>query len=103
MRLFRKRVSAPPDAFAPRMADAGQDVNEPQPQECLLQHAVGGHERCPGEECPFFERGECRLGELRVDIDTNPQLARFLLDLRARLAAREGWQPFRRLGRPGRR
>jgi hypothetical protein len=75
-------------------------MNTPHPQECLLQHAVGGHERCPGEECPFFERGECRLGELRVDIDTNPQLAGFLLDLRARLAGREGWQPFRRLGRP---
>ena len=75
----------------------------PEPRECLLQRAVDGHERCPGAACPFFEDGECRLEELRVDIDTNPQLARFLLDLRARLAGREGWQPYRRLGTQVRR
>jgi hypothetical protein len=75
----------------------------PDPRECLLRHALDGHERCPGAECPFFEHGACRLGELRADIDTNPQLARFLLDLRARLAGREGWQPYRRLGTQVRR
>lgn len=69
-----------------------------EPRECLLQRALDGHERCPGPDCPFFDDGECRLQELRADIDTNPQLAGFLLDLRARLAAREGWQPYRRLG-----
>jgi len=72
-------------------------------RECLLQRALDGHERCPGPDCPFFDDGECRLQELRADIDTNPQLARFLLDLRGRLAAREGWQPYRRLGTPVRR
>ena len=72
-------------------------------RECLLHRALDGHERCPGPTCPFFEDGECRLHELRADIDTNPQLARFLLDLRARLAAREGWQPLRRLGTQVRR
>ena len=39
----------------------------------------------------------------RPDINANPELARFLLDLRARLAPRDGWQPFRRLGKPVRR
>ena len=73
------------------------------PGECLLQRALDGHERCPGAECPFFEDGACRLQELRADIDTNPQLASFLLDLRARLAGREGWQPYRRLGARPRR
>ena len=39
-------------------------------------------------------------GDLKADLDTNPQLARFLLDLRAGLSSQEGWQPFRRMGRP---
>lgn len=75
----------------------------PEPDECLLQDAMDAHERCPGAECPFFEDGECRLRDLKADLDTNPQLARFLLDLRARLSTQEGWQPFRRVGRPVRR
>lgn len=74
-----------------------------EPQECLLQHALDAHERCPGADCPFFEDGECRLRDLKADLDTNPQLARFLLDLRARLSSQEGWQPFRRIGPPVRR
>lgn len=74
-----------------------------EPQECLLHRSLDGYERCPGAECPFFEDGACRLQDLRADIDTNPQLARFLLDLRARVAAPDGWQPFRRLGKPARR
>jgi hypothetical protein len=74
-----------------------------KPRACLLHRALDGHERCPGSACPFFEGGACRLEELRVDIDTNPQLARFLLDLRARLAGRAGWQPYRRLGTQVRR
>ena len=70
----------------------------PEPSECLLQHALDGYERCPGADCPFFDDGGCQLQELKADIDTNPQLTRFLLDLRARLGGPEGWQPFRRLG-----
>lgn len=66
--------------------------------DCLLQQALDGYERCPGSDCPFFEDGACRLQELKADIATNPQLARFLLDLRGHLARRDGWQPFRRLG-----
>lgn len=71
-----------------------------EPQECLLQRALDAHERCPGADCPFFDDGECRLQDLKADIDTNPQAARFLLDLRARLSSQGGWQPFRRIGRP---
>lgn len=74
-----------------------------EPRECLLQRALDGHEHCPGAACPFFEEDVCRLQELRADLDTNPQLARFLLDLRARLAGQDGWQPYRRLGKPARR
>jgi hypothetical protein len=74
-----------------------------KPHECLLQRALDGYERCPGSDCPFFKEGECGLQELKADIDTNPQLARFLLDLRAQLAGREGWQPYRRLGTQVRR
>ena len=72
----------------------------PEPRECLLQRALGGYERCPGTDCPLFEDGACGLHDLRTDTDTNPELARFLLDVRARLAPQEGWRPFRRLGRP---
>lgn len=75
----------------------------PESGECLLQGALDRHERCPGSTCPFFEDGECRLQELKADIDTNPQLAAFLLDLRARLAGHEGWQPFQRLSTQARR
>jgi hypothetical protein len=66
--------------------------------DCLLQQAVDGHERCPGDACPFWADGRCRLGDLRADIATNPQLARFLLDLRARLMGGEDWRIFRRVG-----
>jgi hypothetical protein len=74
-----------------------------EPGDCLLQRALDGYERCPGSDCPFFADGTCRLRELKADIATNPQLARFLLDLRGRLARRDGWQPFRRLGTQVRR
>ena len=72
----------------------------PESRECLLQHVLDGYERCPGSACPFYEDGACRLQELQPDIDTNPELARFLLDLRARLAPQDGWRPFGRLGKP---
>ena len=72
----------------------------PEPHECLLQRALDGYERCPGSACPFYDGGECRLQELQPDIDTNPGLARFLLEMRARLAPQDGWRPFRRLGKP---
>ena len=65
--------------------------------DCLLQQALDGHERCPGDTCPFWTNGRCRLGDLRADIETNPDLARFFLDLRARFMDGEGWRVFRRV------
>ena len=65
--------------------------------DCLLQQALGGHERCPGDACPFWSDGRCRLGDLRADIETTPELARLLLDLRAGLMDGEGWRVFRRV------
>jgi hypothetical protein len=37
------------------------------------------------------------MGDLRADIDTNPQLARLLLDLRAQMMGSDGWRLFRRV------
>jgi hypothetical protein len=68
--------------------------------DCLLQRALDGYERCPGDVCPFWTEQRCRLGDLRADIDTNPELARLFLDLRARLMGGDSWRMFRRVG-PG--
>ena len=65
--------------------------------ECLLSRAVDGYERCPGAGCPFWRNGRCQMGDLRADIDTNPQLARLLLDLRAQMMGSDGWRLFRRV------
>jgi len=67
-------------------------------RECLLAHAVDSHERCPGGTCPFWKQGRCRLDHIRADLDTSPELATFLLGLRARMMPGEGWRPLRRVG-----
>lgn len=64
---------------------------------CLLQTAVGRHERCPGEACPYWQDGGCPLEQMRADIETNPELAGFLLDLRAQIMGGGVWRPFRRV------
>ena len=80
------------------------EPNTIAPAECLLQHALDGHERCPGEGCPYWSNGGCQIEQLlRADINTNPELAGFLLDLRAQLMDGGQWRPFRRVGTPGRR
>jgi len=38
--------------------------------ECTIEKAIGNSEQCPGEACPFWERGSCLLtrrlgGELK--------------------------------------
>jgi hypothetical protein len=76
---------------------------EPQPQHCTLQDAVGRHERCPGDSCPFWAGEGCALDGVRADIETNPELAGYLLDLRASAAGVTGWSPFRWLPRSGTR
>jgi hypothetical protein len=63
------------------------------PKLCSLQIAVGHVEACPGEPCPFWEGGGAvvdpgcaveRLG-LTAELDSRPDLAAYLLELRARL------------------
>ena len=44
---------------------------------CLMQTAVGRHECCPGEACPYWQDGGCPLEQLRADIETNPELQGF--------------------------
>jgi hypothetical protein len=72
---------------------------EPPPHTCTLQDAVGRHERCPGTSCPFWAAEGCALDGVRADIETNPELAGYLLDLRASAAGVKGWGPFRLLPR----
>lgn len=71
-------------------------------RNCALQDAVGRHERCPGQTCPFWGGKGCALDGVRVDIETNPELAGYLLDLRASAAGVKGWDPFRLLPRADR-
>ena len=64
---------------------------------CMLQRALDHVERCPGEACPFWKDEGCALSDIRPEIESNPELAHYLLDLRA--AEVEGWSPFRRAPR----
>jgi hypothetical protein len=75
-------------------------VLDPEPENCTLQDAVGRHERCPGDSCPFWADRGCALDGVRADIETNPELAGYLLDLRAKAAGVKGWDPFRMLPQP---
>lgn len=63
---------------------------EPEPHTCTLQVAVGRRERCPGASCPFWAAQGCALDGVRADIETNPELAGYLLDLRATAAGVKG-------------
>jgi hypothetical protein len=69
----------------------GTDQND----SCVLQHAVGRHERCVGEKCPFWIAEGCAIESVRSDVETTPELANYLLEPRGRLAERSGWSPFR--------
>jgi len=55
-----------------------------RPVTCHLLAAVDILERCPGEQCTFFE-DSCQLVHLRADLSTNGELVQFLLGLRERL------------------
>jgi hypothetical protein len=56
-------------------------------QLCTIELIAEGHaERCPGEECPFWERG-CALTRIEYELDGRPDVARLLLDLRRELEA----------------
>jgi hypothetical protein len=54
---------------------------------CTLELIAEGHaERCPGEECAFWERG-CVLARIEAELDGRPEVAQLLLDLRRELEA----------------
>ncbi|HXG76001.1 MAG TPA: hypothetical protein VNJ53_05480 [Gaiellaceae bacterium] len=57
--------------------------------------AEGLAERCPGEPCPFWERG-CLLARIEPELAWWPELAGLLLGLRRELA-----EPARRARAPG--
>lgn len=85
-----------------RNPQRSRSLMQPEPQNCTLQDAVGRHERCPGDSCPFWAGQGCALDAVRTDIETNPELAGYLLDLRASAAGVKGWAPFRMLPRGNR-
>jgi hypothetical protein len=54
---------------------------------CTIELVAEGHaERCPGEECAFWERG-CVLARVESELRGRPEVAGLLLDLRRELQA----------------
>ena len=54
---------------------------------CTIELVAEGYaERCPGEECPFWQRG-CILARVEAELDARSDVARLLLDLRRELEA----------------
>ena len=54
---------------------------------CTIELIAEGHaERCPGEECAFWERG-CVLTRVETQLADRPEVARVLVDLRRELEA----------------
>jgi hypothetical protein len=56
---------------------------------CTLKLAVGKHEACPDEACPFWEPGgaavEAHCAFERIGLPADAALASWLLEIRARL------------------
>ena len=54
---------------------------------CTIELIAEGHaERCPGEDCAFWERG-CVLSRIEAQLSDRVEVARVLLDLRRELEA----------------
>ena len=54
-------------------------------QLCTIELIAEGHaDRCPGEECAFWEQG-CALTRIEYELECRPDFARLLLDLRREL------------------
>jgi hypothetical protein len=52
---------------------------------CTIELIAQGHaQRCPGDECPFWDRG-CALARIETELDGRPEVAQLLLDLRREL------------------
>jgi len=56
---------------------------------CSLEGAVGAHEACPEDACPFWEPGGAALGGRcafeQLDVTADAALASWLLEIRERL------------------
>jgi hypothetical protein len=62
-------------------------VDEQHRPLCTIELIAEGHaERCPGEDCAFWERG-CALARVEAELDGRPDVARLLLDLRREIEA----------------
>jgi hypothetical protein len=60
--------------------------NEHRPL-CTIELIAEGHAtRCPGDECAFWDCG-CALARVEAELDSRPEVARLLLDLRGELEA----------------
>lgn len=70
--------------------DAGGMKPRPRAEHqplCTIELIAEGYaERCPGEECAFWERG-CVLARIEAELDNRPGVAQILLDLRRELEA----------------
>ena len=54
---------------------------------CTIELIAEGHgERCPGEECAFWEHG-CALARVESELQARPEVAQLLLDLRREIEA----------------
>jgi hypothetical protein len=54
-------------------------------QLCTIELIAEGHaERCPGENCPFWQRG-CVLARVEEELDDRPEVATLLLEVRREL------------------
>ena len=54
---------------------------------CTIELIAAGHgARCPGAECAFWDRG-CVLTRVELELDSRPEVAQLLLDLRGELEA----------------
>jgi hypothetical protein len=52
---------------------------------CTIELIAEGHaERCPGEECAFWDRG-CALARIEGELDGRPEVAQLLVNLRREL------------------
>ena len=56
-------------------------------QLCTIALIAEGHaERCPGEQCAFWEHG-CALARIEYELEGRPDVARLLVELRGELEA----------------
>ncbi len=71
--------------------ELGTDCAPGEPKLCVLQYAAGRIEACACAACPFWEEGGvvlepgCALERLGLDLEHNPELVDWLLELRREL------------------